>query len=206
METREDKCFSGECLYVGRLLGDWQQDLHRFQFTKEHDSVDSRNISQAPETSARVRETRSLGYYNAHNCRFYQHFDEDLPEIFHRLAKACALSNYSVSLIRQDPGQVIPWHQDKFYTLKQRLGAGEHRIFRYVVLLEDWKTGHYLQIGNEPVVKWRAGDIFTYARDVYHLSGNCGVEPKYTMQVSGVEDPQRSLHCSQPREVHVAGV
>lgn len=206
METHKDEPGSGACWYVGRLLGDWQHDLQRFQFIHEHDSVDSRNISQAPETSARVRETRSLGYYTAHNCRFYQHFDEDLPGVFHRMAEACGLSDYSVSLLRQDPGQVIPWHQDKFYKLKQRLKPGDYRIFRYIVLLEDWKTGHYLQIGNEPVVKWRAGDIFTYPPDVYHLSANCGIEPKYTMQVSGVEDPRRSLHRSPPREVHVARV
>jgi hypothetical protein len=187
-------------------LGDWQEDLRRFQFTKENDSVDSGNVSQASDTAARVRETRSLGYYTVHNCRFYQHFDEDLPPVFHAMAKACGLANHSVSLLRQDPGQVLPWHQDKFYKLKQRLASGEHRIFRYIVLLEDWKIGHYLQIGSEPVVKWRAGDVFTYAPDVYHLSGNCGIEPKYTMQVSGVEDPPRSLHCSPPKEVDVAGV
>ena len=45
--------------------------------------------------------------------------------------------------------------------------------------------GHFIQYDNEVSTKWKAGEGFMWDSEVLHLGANAGMEPKYTLQVSG---------------------
>jgi len=54
-----------------------------------------------------------------------------------------------------------------------------------LVLLEDWKSGHYLEAMNKPVVNWHAGQVVEWTYDTPHMAANIGLEPRYTLQITG---------------------
>jgi hypothetical protein len=85
------------------------------------------------------------------------------------------------------PGTILPTHQDlyKKYIDIFGLQGQEHTIRRAVIFLQDWQPGHYLEVMDEPVVKWRAGDVVEWCYDTPHMAANMGSVPRYTLQITG---------------------
>ena len=81
----------------------------------------------------------------------------------------------------------MPVHKDlyKRYIEIFNLQGQEKCIRRALVLLEDWKSGHYLEVDNVPIVKWRAGDVAEWIYDTPHMAANIGLEDRYTLQITG---------------------
>jgi hypothetical protein len=95
--------------------------------------------------------------------------------------------NVGVSYYRMDTGTVIPVHSDlyKRYVELFDLQQKTHLIRRALVLLEDWKSGHYLEVMDQPVVNWPAGQVVEWSYDTPHMAANIGLEPRYTLQITG---------------------
>ena len=96
------------------------------------------------------------------------------------------LAHFSWSVYRMDPGTVIPEHRDTYLKFKEiyRL-SDSHPIARIIVFLEDWQSGHYLELAGEPIIKWRAGDWVCWSNDLPHVAANVGSTPRYTLQITG---------------------
>lgn len=92
-----------------------------------------------------------------------------------------------VSYYRMDTGTVMPVHSDlyKRYIDIFDLQGQEHTIRRALVLLEDWKSGHYLEVMGIPEVNWQAGTVVQWDYDTPHMAANIGLEPRYTLQITG---------------------
>lgn len=100
------------------------------------------------------------------------------------------LHNIVCTITRQNPGNSLPPHVDMYCTYREEKGIGVEdakNIIRYLVFLEDWKTGHFLQFGNSVCCYWKKGDCITWKNGLRHLSTNAGTEPKFAMQVTGVQ-------------------
>jgi hypothetical protein len=122
-------------------------------------------------------------FYNPQNSSIWQMFDES-PAWVHDMARLVPqdYKHHVVSVIRIDPGNTIPLHQDKHYILQQKFGAGD--TWRYLIFLEDWRRGHYFEIQDEPVIKWHRGDWIKFHRSAWHLGGNMGTHPFYNAQIT----------------------
>jgi len=92
-----------------------------------------------------------------------------------------------VAYYRMHTGTVMPEHRDlyKRYIEVFGLQGRESSIRRAIVFLEDWKSGHYLELDGYPVVKWSAGDVVEWQYDVPHMAANIGLDPRYTLQITG---------------------
>jgi len=92
-----------------------------------------------------------------------------------------------VAFYRMKTGTVIPVHADlyKRYIELFNLQGKEHTIRRALVLLEDWKSGHYLEVEGKPYVNWTAGDTVEWAHDSPHMAANIGLQDRYTLQITG---------------------
>jgi hypothetical protein len=92
-----------------------------------------------------------------------------------------------VAYYRMHTGTVMPEHQDlyKRYIEVFDLYGKEQSVRRAIVFLEDWKSGHYLELDGKPVVNWHAGDVVEWHYDTPHMAANIGLEPRYTLQVTG---------------------
>jgi hypothetical protein len=91
------------------------------------------------------------------------------------------------SYYRMSSGTILPVHQDlyKRYVELFNLQGKENTIWRAVIFLEDWASGHYLEIDNIPVTKWSAGDMVVWNYDTPHMAANMGLLPRYTLQITG---------------------
>lgn len=87
-------------------------------------------------------------------------------------------------------GTVMPVHQDlyKRYVELFNLQGKETSIRRALVLLEDWKPGHYLEVNGLPYVSWTAGTTVEWIYDAPHMAANIGLENRYTLQITGHYD------------------
>jgi hypothetical protein len=92
-----------------------------------------------------------------------------------------------VSYYRMRTGTVMPTHRDlyKKYIEIFDLKGKEHTINRALILLEDWKSGHYLEALGQPIVNWLAGQVVEWAYDTPHMAANIGLEDRYTLQITG---------------------
>ena len=88
-----------------------------------------------------------------------------------------------VRLLRYDPGHCIPMHTDSYNGFMERFGPG--KIKRYFVAVSPWDWGHFLQVHDNMIHHWKPGYTLEIPNDVFHLSGNCGINPKYTLTITG---------------------
>jgi hypothetical protein len=88
---------------------------------------------------------------------------------------------------RMTSGTVMPVHEDRYvkYIDLFDLQGHEHTIRRAIVLLEDWQSGHYLEVMGQPYVKWCAGTVVEWAYDTPHMAANIGLSPRHTLQITG---------------------
>lgn len=91
------------------------------------------------------------------------------------------------SYYRMMPGTILPTHSDlyKKYVELFDLTGKEETIRRAVILLEDWKEGHRLEICGDVITNWVAGTVIEWTYDAPHMAGNVGELPRYTLQVTG---------------------
>jgi hypothetical protein len=92
-----------------------------------------------------------------------------------------------LAFYRMPTGTVMPVHQDlyKRYVEIFNLQGQEKSIRRALLLLEDWKPGHYLEVEGEPFVNWQAGQVVEWIYDALHMAANIGLEDRYSLQITG---------------------
>jgi hypothetical protein len=90
------------------------------------------------------------------------------------------------SVYRMPPGSVLPAHRDTYDRFKLIHGLETtHSVVRNIVFLEDWASGHYLEMNGEPFTGWHAGDWVSWRDDFLHLAANIGLTDRYTLQITG---------------------
>ena len=159
--------------------------MPKFDFTNlewiAHDNVTVQGRSA--EFEEQNRFYREAGF-TENNSFYYQAFDmnAEIKEFAASLFPRC-----SISVMRQPPGQTLPSHEDTFYRFANTHNIDPYDCVRVNIFLEDWRSGHYFEINDTPVVPWKAGEAVVIYRNEPHLSGNMGMTEKYTMQITGVE-------------------
>ncbi len=100
---------------------------------------------------------------------------------------AMGWKDIGTSYYRMTSGTVMPVHQDRYvkYVKLFALEGQEYNIRRALVMLEDWQSGHYLEVQGDPVVKWQAGTVIEWIYDVPHMAANMGLGDRYTLQITG---------------------
>ncbi len=107
-------------------------------------------------------------------------------EIINRFEVLLGWQDIGTSYYRMDPGTILPCHQDTYKRYIEIFKLDKPQsVHRAIVFLEDWASGHYLEVDSEPVVKWRAGDVVVWQYDTPHLAANMGTTPRYTLQITG---------------------
>lgn len=99
------------------------------------------------------------------------------------------LDNKVYQVTRLQPGMILPLHGDRYSTYRSRNNITDpDQIVRIIVFLEDWKSGHYLEVAGKPFVNWQAGDWVSWTYDTPHLAVNNGHDNRYTLQITGVDN------------------
>ena len=122
--------------------------------------------------------------YKKANTAIHQRWWNDNELDFIQIGNLLGMEVVTISSIKQPPGQVVPWHRDTFFLLKKKFPTRSQPV-RALIMLEDWKVGHFVQHDNAVFTHWSAGDGYIWDEDILHLGANAGMENKYTLQVSG---------------------
>lgn len=94
---------------------------------------------------------------------------------------------FSWSVYRMEPGTVLPVHSDTYARFIKLYDIQNiDLVWRAIVFLEDWQSGHYFEIQNRPIVNWQQGDIVAWNSTAPHLAANMGITMRYTLQITGV--------------------
>ena len=187
--------------YIGNLKTDYSQ-VDKLVKNLNSNSKPEHAVEENPSISnkkvlEKIKSYTSWGY-KKENTLFYRAFSSDHMKIFNKFIKVTGLKFAASSIIKQPPGNTIPWHYDThvdFYSRikKKKLKIKKKEIIRYMLFLEDWDWGHFFCVGSSPISKWKKGDIITWDPLVHHTGSNGGMKPKATMNITGVVTKQ-SIH------------
>jgi hypothetical protein len=108
-------------------------------------------------------------------------------EQFVAIYRELGWKDIGTSYYRMGTGTILPTHSDLYlrYVDLFNLQGQEQRIRRAIVFLEDWKPGHYAEYNSTAKIDWRAGDVVEWCYDTPHMAANMGLEPRYTLQITG---------------------
>tara|TARA_B100000900_G_scaffold390695_1_gene384639 strand:+ start:700 stop:1179 length:480 start_codon:yes stop_codon:yes gene_type:complete len=121
-----------------------------------------------------------------YNVGVYMCF-ENLPAKFYDAVKDLGLNKVVVAVNKLTPGQILPYHTDRYNTYKARNGITEQdEIIRIIVFLHEQKAGHQLWI-EDKVCVGPAGSYFGWGKGVEHMAANLGSEDRYILQVTGIK-------------------
>ena len=66
--------------------------------------------------------------------------------------------------------------------------SGAHHLENGNTLICDGPQGHYFEIDNQAFTGWEKGDYVMWREDAPHAASNIGIEPRYTLQITGVHE------------------
>lgn len=136
---------------------------------------------------AMVHRWIQQGYHNMHLNGAISNEKNHVPSWANTVLSKLNWHKPGINLYKMKTGDILPIHSDHYLTYQKIHNiTGTSTIWRCVVFMEDWKSGHYFEIDNCPVVNWHAGDCVVWNYNVPHMAANIGVEPRYTMQITGM--------------------
>ena len=151
----------------------WDDEYKKFDYVRQ------------PITGEEADTWRSQGY--THETTTGKMYDSrnPMPDWVNTIANLLNLRNPGFVFYRMDTLDIMPTHVDHFNTYCRVFNKDRKEVRRAIVFLEDWKPGHYFQVDNVGVVNYKAGEYVLWAPDVPHAASNIGVEPRYTLQITG---------------------
>jgi hypothetical protein len=128
--------------------------------------------------------------YSEDNTKIQQLWFDDGDVDYAKLGKQLNMDVKTVSTILQPPGNTVTLHRDTFFKFKSLYPDDDRMKVRANVYLQDWEPGHLIHYQDENKEwqcsdHWSAGEGYLWDSNHLHLSGNCGLKNKYTLQVSG---------------------
>lgn len=166
------------------MAGKWiRGHVSRFWAKEDYTKFD---YVRQPLKDSEIEKWRSQGYdyvKSFSGCMYDSR--NPMPEWVNRFDKIFNLKDMTYNFYKMSQLEIMPDHVDHFETYMKLFDASYENVTRILVMLDDWKPGHYLEIDGIGVVNWVAGDYFMWESDVRHAAANIGVEDRYTLQITG---------------------
>lgn len=134
-----------------------------------------------------VEQWDKMGYSGFHYGGAIVNMQQHQPADSHKFMQIFDWDAQAVQYFLLNTMDAVPPHQDGYpgYSKRNSVTVPE-TIHRAVIFLEDWKSGHYFEIADYPIIQWKAGDWVSWQYDAPHFAANIGVEPRYTLQITGI--------------------
>lgn len=185
------KNFTDDFYHCGKLDLPWEtirRDLETIKTDQER-NIPAVNNPFVKDTPLAELHNEYLQYgYTEHNTKIWKTTNSKDKLTFNwesDIIKQLPLDHAIATVTRQDPGQVLPWHIDRFFLLKKYHPNDNRPIWRFLLFLEDWKIGHLLQVNNSICYHWKQGEVIVWHPGTEHLAANVGLETKWTCNITG---------------------
>lgn len=136
---------------------------------------------------AMITDWRNMGYSHDSFTGAMYGGANPMPEWAYAVADEIGLRKPGFVFYKMITGDIMPTHVDHFKNYCKVFDVERAQVKRAVVFLEDWKIGHYFDIGGKAVVNYTAGKYVVWDCDEPHFAANIGVEPRYTLQITGID-------------------
>lgn len=179
------------------MAGKWSRG-HVSRFWNPEDYKKFNYVKQ-PLMDSEIDKWREQGYdyVKSFSGSMYDNRNP-MPDWVNRFDKIFDLKNMTYNFYKMSQLEIMPEHVDHFQTYMRLYGVEYKNVRRILVMLDDWKPGHYLEIDGVGVVNWIAGDYFIWDSDVRHAASNIGIEDRYTLQITGTtiipEEVYKNVH------------
>jgi len=94
------------------------------------------------------------------------------------------LTNPGYIWYKMNPGDVIPYHSDTYIKYCKYHNVSINKVWRALVLLQDWQPGSVLEVDGTPINQYKAGKVVMWNSDTPHFVANYGKIPRYTLQLT----------------------
>jgi len=157
----------------GQITPTWDNEFRNFPYVKQ------------PVTDKELQGWRDMGYMHDSFTGVMYGGKNTMPDWVYDIATLLHLSNPGFVFYKMSTGDIMPTHVDHFRKYCEIFNIDRSQVKRAVVFLEDWKIGHYFDIGGEAIVNYEAGKYIIWDCDEPHFAANIGVEDRYTLQITG---------------------
>lgn len=158
---------------IGHIEPFWDDGFKNFAYVKQ------------PITNHEVSDWQSKGYDYVKSFTGWMYDNTNVMPNYVEKFKLFGLKNQVYCFYKMKTLEIMPIHSDKYLRYIKLFDANPSNVFRILVMLEDWKSGHYLELDGKAYVNWQAGDYFMWNADVPHAASNIGIEDRYTLQITG---------------------
>lgn len=132
-----------------------------------------------------VDRWRSQGYTHINFTGELYDMKNVMPEWADPFFKIFDGINVGVSFYRMNTCEILPMHCDTYETyINVHNISDPSKIQRAVIFLEDWQSGHLLEVDGTPIVDWKKGDYIMWDYNTPHMAANIGTDPRYTLQIT----------------------
>jgi hypothetical protein len=124
-------------------------------------------------------------YFTGLMCDMSKQQPDWNKDIIKWVEESFKLKDIGTTYYKMSTGTILPVHRDTFIKYRSIFDTTIDKCFRIIVFLKDWKSGHYFEIDNTPILSWEAGDYVMWNADTEHMAANIGIEDRYTLQITG---------------------
>lgn len=160
---------------IGHIDRIWNNEHHSFPYVKQ------------PITDEEINTWRGQGYdyIKSFTGAMYDNRNP-LPDWVDQLSDKFGLVKQTYTFYRMQTLEIMPPHSDHYRTYCRLNNVEPNSVCRVVLMLEDWKPGHYFELNGKGYVNWKAGDWFKWKSTTSHAASNIGIEDRYTLQITGI--------------------
>lgn len=175
LNTKQEKPFMEDRVTRGHIGPFWTNEYKKFNYTRQPVS----------EQEEKTWISQGYDYVKSFTGSMYDNRNP-MPKWVDTFKDGFGLYKQAYTFYRMDTLEIMPTHSDHYRTYMKLNNAEYKDVYRVVVMLEDWKPGHYFELDGVGYVNWKAGDWFKWKGDVPHAASNIGIDPRYTLQITGV--------------------
>ena len=138
-----------------------------------------------PPSNKELLEWRKQGYMHTSMTGSMYDNSNTMPNWVYEISSNFDLKNKTYTIYKMNTLEIMPAHIDHFTRYCEIFKVPKNKVKRAVVFLEDWRPGHYFEVNKKGIVNWKAGDYCIWENYVEHAASNIGIEPRYTLQITG---------------------
>jgi len=161
--------------YTGYINPCWNTAYKSFFYKKQ------------PITDNEINRWRSEGYNHESFTGEMYDSKNPMPDWTENIAKSLGIKHPGFVFYKMTTNDIMPMHVDHFSKYCEIFKIPKNEVIRCVVFLEDWKSGHYFEIGSRSFMNYKAGEYIVWDCDEPHFAANIGIEDRYTLQITGAK-------------------
>ena len=154
----------------------WDDSYKQYEYTRQ------------PITGEESHMWKQQGYTHKSTTGKMYGSKNQMPQWVENISNIIGLYKCGYVFYRMDTLDIMPTHIDHYNTYCKIFNEQRNNVKRAIVFLENWKPGHYFEIDGKAIVNWCKGDYVLWSSEVPHAASNIGIEPRYTLQITGVDN------------------